>query len=485
MKVPRDRLTTLPIERPPPCMHSVKVMIHLVCGCLGSLAFLIPALVLFIRLEWRCTKTTTMMNGLVLGWKSDKVFDITADPNYALPSSDFYLQRWNGLWPGTSEDCHCFSSRNPTRYTPGFSEGFQGELCSREKQSIGCNQIPSTPRRDLNQWTNGQQLFAVKARNTSFLDTDSKMDASGNCKTPAFTHCGDPSSKSKGVCLPAKLGRCPLTDITNSSQADYNISSFIGFNLYTSQKNDKNPIADASIRESHLCFARDATPLTDGREKYPPLLGNFTRCKKDRGAWAVGEMRERSFFELNELDITSLAKFNTSDDFKVRLLLSRGSEISPSCNHVVSTILEKISLVEDTCAQFILHRALVITAFTISLISLLRFAVAMNKRLIFMALFFGLRIAGFGLAMAVVCILFSRYQSVPSYLVNVFDLDCLDQNTSDSLADLKDSVKDLLVLRLQLILGLLVGGFVLEILDFAFLMYCRPKEDPSEVSPSR
>ena len=196
MEISDDRQTSKRQVVPRRCVDGLKVAVHFCCGVAGPLACLISALIFFIDLESRCSLALNMVGSLVADWHSDKIYDITSDPNRPLPSSDFYLERWNGVWPGTREDCSCMEfavSKNK-----GISrEVFRGEKCTTGQLETGCKKVLATSRRNMDKWTNSQQLFAVKAKNTSFLDTYLEIDASGSCKNANFVHCGDKNSRLK------------------------------------------------------------------------------------------------------------------------------------------------------------------------------------------------------------------------------------------------------------------------------------------------
>ena len=106
------------------------------------------------------------------------------------------------------------------------------------------------------------------------------MNADGSCQS-GYLKCGNPASRSKGICLPPKYKSCPLTDITMQAKPDYRQVSFNFFNLFVTSASAFNSIDKLGIAESHMCFISSTYPLTAGRFKYQLLNGDFEGCKKD------------------------------------------------------------------------------------------------------------------------------------------------------------------------------------------------------------
>lgn len=106
------------------------------------------------------------------------------------------------------------------------------------------------------------------------------MNADGTCQS-GYLKCGNPTSRSKGICLPPKYKSCPLTDITMEQKQNYRQVPFTSFNLFVSNDPSANPIDKLRIAENHMCFIGSTYPLTPGRSKYGLLVGDFDGCHKD------------------------------------------------------------------------------------------------------------------------------------------------------------------------------------------------------------
>ena len=260
-----------------------------------------------------CDELKNGFSDLVDSWDVDRIYDITTSNSSAL-AADYYVSGWNGLWPGTVQGCYCTISNTKRK----VSKGLKSRECNNNETIVGCTDVPSSPRRDLNVWKNNQRLYVIRVKGTSFLDTYLKIDNQGNCVSSDFTNCGDKTSKSRGACLPSKYGKCTLTDISDTSKTGYNITSLSSFNLYTSNSKSFNPVTEAYIRHDHLCFIRSQMPLSPGRSKYKLLNGDYENCNEDKSAFSVGSMKESEFYDLNTFNVK--LNFTVSDMFEYSAL---------------------------------------------------------------------------------------------------------------------------------------------------------------------
>ena len=227
-----------------------------------------------------------------------------------------------------------------------MKQGIKDRVCNSTESQSGCTSIPATDSRTLENWINGQRIYGVKIKSTSFLDTYKDIYSDGRCKSADLMHCGNIDSKSKGVCLPSKFGRCPLTDPSSSSVVGYNISIFAGFSLYHSNSNQNNPISDLAIREHHLCFNRSQYPLTPGRSKYALMLGEYEQCRIDNSAWHLGEMDETTFYDINNLNYKMFPEFGSPDGGMMRLMAARPVDWRPECSAAVPSMRDDLDAVD-------------------------------------------------------------------------------------------------------------------------------------------
>ena len=449
---------------------SVSAGLYFCCGLIGGLAMLCASFGFSVLSRNACYDLKNGYSDLVDSWDSDRIYDITSNPNYALPSSDYYVKSWSGLWPGTMEGCYCSVSNRRKRVT----QGLKTRDCNSNETSVGCIDIDSTPRRELLTWVNGETLLTVRIKGTSFLNTYNKIDSQGNCQGSGFINCGDKSSKSKGSCLPSKYGKCPLTDLTNTATTGYNSTAFSGFTLYTSNAQTKNPLAEAYIRQSHLCFIRSNMPNTPGRYRYPLFLGDYSSCREDKTVWSVGEAGEKSFYDKNGIKsyYTRLTEYDISDVYKVKLLVARGLEWSPDCSDTVPVMTSKkddlVKVYDDYKNVIIIYSI----AFALSVITI--FAQGwfgfFHQHKKFFKLLFVSRVLWFIMALPPVVIAFSKTRDFIKFFDKIQSLSCSNDETNTNFANFSNSVKDNLGYKAGVMLGLLIANFAADAL-FVPLMF--------------
>ena len=126
------------------------------------------------------------------------------------------------------------------------------------------------------------------------------MNPDGSCLA-GFMKCGNPASKSKGICLPSRFKYCPLTEITRLGSLKHRQISFTSAALFITNDTFANPIDRVRISENHLCFNKFSYSLTPGRTKYPLLDGDFSDCQKDMESISVTSLGEREIFDKNSV----------------------------------------------------------------------------------------------------------------------------------------------------------------------------------------
>ena len=459
-------------------------------GCLGSLAMLIISFVYANLARKEFTRVKDSFGSLVSNWDSDLVFDLTSDPSYALPDSSYYLDGWTGQWPGTKNSCYCNQDNaSKTKYAKNkVLEGTKDRDCNSTESYYGCVDIPATDSKTLENWINGQKMYAVKIKDTSFLDTYNDISSDGKCKSVDLMHCGNINSKSKGVCLPSKIGRCPLTDLSSNSVADYNTSSFVGFSLYHSSSNQNNPLSDLAIREHHLCFIRSQYPLTPGRSKYILMLGEYEQCRIDNSAWHVGEMDETTFYDINNLNYKMFPEFGSTDRNKMRMIGARTFDWTPGCSDTVPTMASKQDDLKVIDVDF---RNLIVVysiAFGFTVIVLAGLVCSAMKYLdkngkIYKCLFVA-RILFFIMALPSLVISYKKVRDFYKYFERINELSCSTPETAVNFDDYAATVKDNTGKKAFIAFMLFIFGFVVDIIICMIYLWCIKKQPDIYSSPA-
>ena len=79
--------------------------------------------------------------------------------------------------------------------------------------------------------------------------------------------------------------------------------------------------------------------MTPGREKYPLLKGDFEDCQEEKHVIGISEIGEMDLLNLNEINIEKLKGFESSNNFKYKMLAIRLLEWSPGCRESVEPFI--------------------------------------------------------------------------------------------------------------------------------------------------
>ena len=459
----------------------VPVIFGCVCA-MGSLAMLIVSFTYAIisRSDFKLAKTS--IGDLIQDWKQDMVFEITSSGSPNLADTNHYLADWKGRWPGTKNGCFCSKSSTKYKVTIGLKE----RECNRNETIVGCNEILSTPDRNLEKWINGQTIRAVRVKGTSFLEIYKNINSNGKCKSSDQMHCGNPNSTSKGFCIPGSLGKCPITNIATISSPNYAAVPFAGFTLYTSTDSQNNPISHLQISESHMCFVKSQFATSPGRTAYELKLGEFSACREDKTAFSVGEMGEKTFFDINGLGYNQLTAYSVSDDYKYKLLASRTLDWSPDCADTVPTMQAKNQELEAISIDF---RNMVIVysisfAFTvITMIGSFIIMVGAHKEIQRFKIIFICRTLFFIMTVPVLVLVYVKVREFYKFFDRIHQLECSTGETNANFVDLTTSVKGKAGYKTEVALGVCIAGYIVDILlCIYFLCYLadHPKEANTE-----
>ena len=271
--------------------------------------------------------------GISASWKSDLIFGFTSNPSVVLPEGQ-YVSPWGGRWAGTVEGCNCpssvmiFGRRN-------VWPGLKAHSCSFNETYSGCQRVTAQSEIQMNKWNGGEQIFAIKYSKTNFLENYQNMDTTGRC-APGYKLCGNPSSKSKGVCIKETFTECPITGLSDTAKAGADKPINLGSTtLYVGRDSTANPSSDVGVSEAFVCTARGLSSVTPGRKRYELLKGYTDGCVKDNEAAYFNEIGERNLFQVNQVPFTTLPEYDVDDKYKYKQWASRPLEWAPSCRDVI------------------------------------------------------------------------------------------------------------------------------------------------------
>ena len=146
--------------------------------------------------------------------------------------------------------------------------------------------------------------------------------------------------------------------------------TFTGYSLYLGTTTQANSVCDLNIAESHTCFIRGQYPITQGREKYKLLRGDYENCRKDDSVWSLSEMGERDFLDINNINHQRLITFDSKNDYRYRLQAGRVLDWSPSCQDIVPAMTEKPEEIKRVEKQYNTLFVLYIISLVFSCLSL-------------------------------------------------------------------------------------------------------------------
>jgi hypothetical protein len=300
-------------------------------------------------------------------WKSDLIFGFTSNPSMVLPQGQ-YLAPWGGVWPGSNEGCNCPNSAlllGRRNVWPGL----KAHSCSYNETYSGCQRVTGQSQVPLNKWGNGEQIFAIKFLQTNFLETYQQMDQNGNCAA-GYKLCGNPASKSKGVCIKNIYSECPITQVSQTSRPGVDKPITLGSTtLYVSRDNSANPYSDVGVSEAFVCTARGLSSITPGRKRYQLLKGTTDTCQKDVDASYFSEIGEKNLFQVNQVPFAQLPEYEVDDKYKYVQWASRPLEWAPTCKDVVPNTQKLGDNIKTVADQAGTVKIFAIIAFIVALIA--------------------------------------------------------------------------------------------------------------------
>ena len=438
-------------------MSKMKVCYTVLCCCC-AFPLLLASLVLMFMAKKNLYNLSDNIENLGANWKQDAIMDVVKSKDVPLMAGQ-YIERWSGQFPGTQAGCHCPTSLLFRKVQKGLSVG----SCGLNQTFAGCRDVKETPAVPLAVWPQNQEIFVVKQKGTSFFENFNKIRDDGVCE-PGYKHCGEPGSKSKGLCIPESVAGCPVSDITTAPNPSYQAVQLQNLVLYLSRDNKHNPIVEATLQESHLCFSRSDIPTSEGRARYALLKGDAANCIKDESAVSVASIGEKELFDLNKVPYQSLVDYNPSNNFKYHLFVARASVWSPLCRPLVEQIRARVEDSKSLQAYFQTLMILYIVSFSLSLLCYLRIMlVAENKKGQYYCVFF-LRLLLFIMVLPSIFIVANKCSKVHQFVHSISKQDCSVPEVNMMFQNLAEKFQSKVISITYWCLGTAFGGMFVELL---------------------
>ena len=321
---------------------------------------------------------------------------------------------------------------------------------------------------------NTQIIYSVRGKDTSFLDNYRRMGTNGICET-GYRRCGDPNSKSKGLCIANSYASCPLTDIRMTEQTGYTLLTLSnGAKFYYASTETSNSISELMIVQHHACFVRSHLGYTPGRSVYKLLKGNYEDCREDTLPTYLYEVGEKDLLARNDVDTDRLIDFVTSNSYKYKLATARYIDWSVDCSDTVESMTNKQEdlnkLSKDFLALFILY----IISFSLSTIAVFTKILAFigDQTRIYKWMLF-VRICSWIMVVPSIFICWVQSKQFATFFLNIAELGCSDSATNAQFVALGTEFQDKLGYKNNIVVILsMVGMFVdfcTAILDLCFL----------------
>lgn len=327
------------------------------CCCIAMVGALITLLSLsftrMLQAEQNLSVVAANLANFTDAWQQlDQIFAISADGQLGgYPSDTYYTAAVEGKWPGTIKGCDCTQAE--AKYYTNQCGKFQGN----------CKQLPETGTRGFSKWYNSLPIYTVRMKQTSQSQLTSKIKLDGTCVS-GYKKCGNPNSKSKGICVPENAIGCPITDISSTFQPGWTKTSFLGFSIYTKSEVNSNPIVDIAIRESHMCLNREHFPITPNRKPYSLFDVDYGRCIKNPTYSELFDMGELDLVSINSIPTDGLPQFQLSNDYRWKVLAGGFVEWAPECPVQMMEFASLTSNLSKTYSQYVTLFGLYIATFS-------------------------------------------------------------------------------------------------------------------------
>jgi hypothetical protein len=287
-------------------------------------------------------------------------------------SSDWALmdlqRNWNtdfisDVWVGYSRDCP--SDQESINYQfPGLREyklcQNHGMFSTQDPSSAtsGC-QLVSSPRSVFSVWAGGKTLCIKRIKGVNFASTAPGLDSNLVCGENQ-RRCGNPRIHMGLVCVPAQLGKCPVSAFYFSSKGsvipniDVSVLNYNSTHDLTIERGAE-PLVSVVIQESKICNGTEIPPITPGRTLFKYLAEPKHECDKnvDERYQVVASYSEEDLFKANDAGLADLLLNSgaISNRYNYSIQTRKITPYAQSCRAnmgFIPQILEKEILVEDS-----------------------------------------------------------------------------------------------------------------------------------------
>jgi hypothetical protein len=417
---------------------------------------------------------------MVTNWNNDMVFDLSLQSSPVLPDENYYVTEWSSLWPGNVDGCYCSVSNVKRKVYIGLKD----KPCNYNETLTGCRDISGTSPQTMNKWRSSQTIYAIRGRSTSFSSNYKNINSDGSC-AKGFRLCGSKNSKSKGLCIPDKYSKCPISDIQKTNPGGYSSLALNSLTLYYSNSNQYNSVCDLVYSQAFTCFIRSQYATSPGRVPYLLLKGDQTSCIQDPNVWSVDEIGETDLLTLNNINYAKLLTFETSNNWRWQLSVGRFIDWSPDCKDTVPSISDKTDDLNSIANQYLTMFVLYIISFVMTIISLLARTLScvqeMSKPYKWCVF---IRVVAFTLIAPSLIICTAKASQFLSFFKSIIELGCSNDTTNSILARMAEDIREKIVSKTVLFTIMGFGAFFCDIITVCIDLNCGfVGSSKSEVNP--
>ena len=219
-------------------------------------------------------------------------------------------------------------------------------------------------------------------------------------------------------------------------------------------------------------------PLAPGRGAHPLLSGVYDQCTQDDSAWSVGDWGEKSYLDLNGAPHSSIPQYDASDNYRVKLLVARGMEWSPSCSDTVPGMISMKDYLQETFRQTNVLVIVYSLSFGLAILTAIGQLLSLICRAkTYFLIFFIVRQFWCVMGLVPIAVVFARTKSTTNYFERLVALSCTTDILASNFIGFRDSVQNTLGYSAGVMLGLILGSFGIEIFaGLTVIFCCKPGE---------
>lgn len=270
------------------------------------------------------------IDSIVDNWNSDFVFDIKTIPKTSSCEKlgEGYGPAFEYEFPGIKSFCRC------EKYIKGSN--IRNQCKKMHKLEKSCKKYDGLSDKDLQIWKNDRKFCRLDIENENYsqvlqrtlsLKKSTKEGFNLECGKE-YLLCGVENKKESQLCVDKKYQKCPITKIwLSSSNPDPKIfteeAEYSGDIKLWISRNSGFPIAEIDVTEEAMCINKKKMRKTKKR-KIPSGILNTEKtdiCRTDKRWREIDTSPELDFFQINELNVETLAAANlASKDYEYKLM---------------------------------------------------------------------------------------------------------------------------------------------------------------------